>query len=375
MDIKKIRSEFPVTDHWIYLNHAAVAPLSRPAAAAMRRTLRDAEENGMAFIENWQALYERTRKVAARLIGARASEIALLKNTTEGLITVANGISWRPGDNVVIARGEFPANVYPWLNLERQGVRINWVDEREGRLWPEDFAAAIDANTRALSVSSVEFFSGYRNDLKHLGELCKANDALFIVDAIQSLGALPIDVEMLGVDALCADAHKWLLGPEGSALFYCARRSMPKIAPNSIGWASVESAYDFLSYDTSLHKDARRYESGTLNTVGIAGMKASIELILDYGIDDISKRILHLTELLCEGLSNKGYSTLGSRLAGESSGIVTFRHPSKPTVELLGMLRQANVICTERGDHIRLSPHFYNTEDEIITTLTVLPPA
>jgi cysteine desulfurase/selenocysteine lyase len=373
MDIQNIRSEFPVTNNWIYLNHAAVAPLCRPAATAMRRTLRDAEENGMAYIENWQKIYERTRRVAAQLIGARASEIALLKNTTEGLITVANGVSWKPGDNIVIARGEFPANVYPWLYLEQHGVKIHWVEERDGRLWPEDFSAAIDANTRVLSVSSVEFFSGYRNDLKRLGELCKKNDVLFIVDAIQSLGAFPIDVETLGIDALCADAHKWMLGPEGSALFYCARRSMTKIKPNSIGWASVESAYDFLNYDTTLHNDARRYESGTLNTAGIAGMKASIELLLEVGIDRISERILLLTEIIFDGLSDKGYITLSSRLHDDRSGIVTFRHPNRQTAEILAILRQASVICTERGDHIRLSPHFYNTEEEIATALAALP--
>ncbi len=375
MDIQKIRSEFPVTKKWIYLNHAAVAPLSRSAATAMRRTLRDAEENGMAFIEDWQTTYERTRRVAAQLVGARPSEIALLKNTTEGLITVANGIAWQPGDNIVIARGEFPANVYPWLNLERRGVKIHWVEERAGRLLLGDFAAAIDANTRALSVSSVEFFSGFRNDLKQLGDLCAKNNILFIVDAIQSLGAFPLDVEEFGIDALCADAHKWLLGPEGAAIFYCARRSMSKIKTTSIGWASVESAYDFLNYDTTLHSDARRFENGTLNTVGIAGMRASIELLLEVGIDNIAKRILHLTDFLCAGLSRRGYTTLSSRYADDRSGIVSFRHPDKPTAQLLVALRQAHVICTERGDHIRLSPHFYNTEDEIDSALAALPPA
>lgn len=373
MNIEKVRSEFPVTKKWIYLNHAAVAPLSLSAAMAMRRTLRDVEENGMAFIEGWQALYQRARRVSAQLIGARPSEIALLKNTTEGLITVANGISWQPGDNVVIARGEFPANVYPWLNLEQRGVEIHWVEERDGRLRVDDFANAIDGKTRVLSASSVEFFSGFRNDLKTLGSLCAKNNILFVVDAIQSLGAFPLDVEDLGIDALCADAHKWLLGPEGSAIFYCARRTMPQIKPSSIGWASVESAYDFLNYETALYNDARRYESGTLNTVGIAGMKASIELLLEFGIDQVGQRIILLTDLLCAGLAKKGYPIFSSRASEDKSGIVTFRHPSRPTADILATLRAASVICTERGEHIRLSPHFYNTEEEIEAALTALP--
>jgi selenocysteine lyase/cysteine desulfurase len=375
MDLQNVRCEFPVAENWIYLNHAAVAPLCRPAARAMRKLVRDVEENGTAHIENWLKLYDRARHSCAQLIGARPSEIALLKNTTEGLITVANGLNWRAGDNVVLARGEFPANVYPWLNLAGRGVEIHWVEEREGRLWPEDFAAAIDARTRVLSVSSVEFFSGFRNDLKALSTLCEKNEILFAVDAIQSLGALPIDVEDLHIDVLCADAHKWLLGPEGSALFYCSRRKLSQIKVSNLGWASVENAYDFLSYDTTLMANSRRFENGTLNTVGIAGLKGAVDFLMRQGIDKISERILALTDVLYDGISAKGYVVISSRAPQDKSGIITFRHPSIPSDQLLEQLRQKCIICTERGDHIRFSPHFYNSEEELEQVISALPDA
>ncbi len=373
MDMQTVRCELPVTKDWIYLNHAAVAPLCRPAAHAMRKLVRDVEENGIVHSENWLALYERTRHSCAQLIGARPSEIALLKNTSEGLLTVANGVTWRTGDNVVLAKGEFPANVYPWLNLAARGVEVHWVEEREGRLWPEDFAAAIDERTRVLSVSSVEFFSGFRNDLKALSALCEKRDILFVVDAIQSLGALPMDVEDLHIDVLCADAHKWLLGPEGSALFYCTRRKLSQIKVNNLGWASVENAYDFLDYDMTLAANSRRFENGTLNTVGIAGLKGAVDFLMEQGIDQIAARILALTDLLYDGIKAKGYTVISSREPQDKSGIITFRHPSIPSGQLVAQLREKNIIGAERGDHIRLSPHFYNTEEELEQVLSILP--
>jgi len=372
MDLDAARRRFPVVEDWIYLNHAAVAPLCRPAAQAMRRLIRDVEENGMANYEEWNRLYARARRSVSRLIGSRPDEIAFFKNTTDGIIAVANGCRWRPGDNVVLANREFPANVYPWLNLKDRGVEIRWVEERNGRLFLDDFAAAVDARTRVLSVSSVEFFSGFRNDLAGLAELCRPGDALFVVDGIQSLGALPIDVEELGVDALAADGHKWLLAPEGCALFYCSPRALARLGVAALGWAGVETAYDFLDYDTTLYPDARRFETGTQNTVGLAGLKAAIDFLLGQGITTIAQRVIELTDQLCEGLRERDYAILSSRREGEKSGIVTFSHPQHPADELHGRLREQRIISSVRGGHLRLSPHFYNTAGEIQQTLEIL---
>ena len=372
MEIDFARSFLPVAEKWVYLNHAAVAPLSRPAAQAMRRLIRDVEENGMVHYEEWNRLYTRARRSAAILIGARPDQIAFFKNTTDGLLAVANGIKWRSGDNVVLANREFPANVYPWLNLQSRGVEIRWVEERDGRLSVEDFAAAADDRTRVIAVSSVEFFSGFRNDLAGLSSLCRQGEALFVVDAIQSLGAFPLDVEELGIDALAADGHKWLLGPEGCALFYCSRRALSRLQVGSLGWAGVTTAYDFLDYDMALYPDARRFETGTQNTVGIAGLKASIDFLVEQGILTIGQRILELTDRLCEGLQVSGYKLLSSRVPDEKSGIVTFSHPECSAQELHRRLQQEQIVSSVRGGMLRLSPHFYNTLEEIDRTLEVL---
>ncbi len=312
---------------------------------------------------------------AAALLGAQPDEIAFLKNTTDGLLAVANGIRWQPGDNVVVAEGEFPANVYPWLNLRERGVEVRWVPERAGRLRVGDFADAIGANTRALAVSSVEFLSGFRNDRPALGRLCRERGVLFVVDAIQSLGVFPLEVSALGIDCLAADGHKWLLGPEGCALFFCSRRALNQLQVAGLGWAGVASAYNFLSYDTTLYPDARRFETGTHNTAGIAGLKASIDFLLEVGIPAISTRVLELAEYLGAGLERKGFDLLSSRAASETSGIVTCSSPRHRSQELYQALRSGGVISSLRGGYLRLSPHFYNTIDELERALHLLPDA
>ncbi|MBT4099786.1 MAG: aminotransferase class V-fold PLP-dependent enzyme [Gemmatimonadetes bacterium] len=373
MDLQQLRRQFPVTDHWTYLNHAAVAPISLPVQRAMEHHLRDVAEHGLAHITDWHALYADARRSVGRLIGARSDEIAFLKNTTDGLIAVALGVQWRPGDSVVVAEREFPANVYPWLWLADKGVTIRKVPERDGRLLVEDFADAIDSHTRVLTVSSVEFFSGFRNDLAALGRLCRERDILFVVDGIQSVGALHIDVEKMGIDCLAADAHKWLMGPEGCAIFFCSGRAMRHVHPAAIGWASVQTSHDFLDYDTALHQDARRFETGTQNTVGIAGTKAAVDLLLELGMDTVEARILSLTDRLVQGLTPAGYEVLSSRLPDEKSGIVTCRRPeSESSTQIAARLHEAGVMITDRGGWLRLSPHVYNTEEEIDQALALM---
>jgi cysteine desulfurase / selenocysteine lyase len=374
MNLDELRSEFPVTQEWIYLNHAAVAPLCRPAAKAMRRIVRDVEHGGIAHISEWSSLYAKTRRSAANLLGCRADEIALLKNTTEGIITVANGIRWRRGDNAILAAGQFPANVYPWLNLESQGVEIRQVPCREdGQYHPEDFAAAMDTNTRVLSLSSVDFFSGSRCDLPTLGALCRSHDVFFFVDAIQSLGAFPIDVKEAGIDFVAADAHKWLVGPEGAAIFYCDRRALNKLEVRSLGWSSVASAYEFHNYERELHPDARRFECGTLNTAGIAAIKASIDFLLDVGIEAISQRITDNCRYLSDSLRTKGYRIIGPSDEKHRAGIVTVNHPDHACEPLAQHLQDHRVLTTVRGGHLRFSPHFYNTFEELDLALALLP--
>ena len=368
------RSEFPVTETYIYMNHAGVAPLSRPVRDAMAGFLEDATVNGAVNAKLWEETAETCRGAAAQLINADPTEIAFMKNTTQGILIAANGVDWRAGDNVVTTAVEFPANVYPWWCLkERYGVQTRMVPERAGRIHVEDIASAIDERTRVVTISHVEFASGFRNDIQALGEICREHDVWFVVDAIQSLGAIEVDVQSCNVDILAADGHKWLLAPEGAAIFYCADEKRERLINTNIGWASVVNPRDFLNYDLKQKPDATRFEEGSYNSVGLYGLKAAIELLLDIGISVIKARILELTAHLIAGLEAKGYRVVTPRANSERAGIVIFESDRHTPTEIYESLYAENIITAERGSGVRVSPHFYNTISEIERLLEVLP--
>ncbi|MFT5366922.1 MAG: cysteine desulfurase/selenocysteine lyase [Candidatus Latescibacterota bacterium] len=373
INIEALRSKFPITQSYIYMNHAAVAPISTPVQRAMNQQLKDVAQHGIVHSDRWENLYRRTRRVAAQLINGKPSEIAFVKNTTEGIQIVANGLKWKRGENVVITDRGFPANVYPWINLKSRGVETRFAPEVEGRIPIETLFNQVDKHTRIISISSVEFATGFRHDINQIGEFCKKNNILFFVDAIQSLGALKLDVEKAHIDFLSADAHKWLLGPEGTGIFYCAKKAMRHVTVNNLGWASVINPEDYLSYDPTPLPNAQRFESGTLNTAGIYGLKASLDLIQQLGIENIESRIMILTDQLVAGLQEKGYQVISSRKKGEKSGIISFYHPKQILDDLFLILQENHIICAQRGNGIRLSPHVYNTEEEIDQILNVLP--
>lgn len=356
------------------MNHAGVAPLSRRAAEAMTAFVEDATINGAVNVDDWVETAEQCRSLAAKLINADTSEIAFMKNTTQGILIAANGIDWHQGDNVVTSVVEFPANIYPWWSLnERYGVETRMVPQIEGRIQIEDIISAIDENTRAVTISHVEFASGFRNDIRAIGEICKERDIWFVVDAIQSLGAIDVDVKSAYVDILAADGHKWLLAPEGAAIFYCANDKLERLINTNIGWASVVNPRDFLNYDLTQKPDATRFEEGSYNSVGLYGLKAAIELLLEVGISNIETHILQITENLIEGLEAKGYRVITPTRNSERAGIVSFESERNTPVELFEMLNEKNIITAERGRGLRVSPHFYNTESEIQRLLDVLP--
>ena len=368
------RSEFPVTETYIYMNHAGVAPLSRRVQNAMTGFLEDATVNGAVNANIWEETAETCRNAAAQLINANATEIAFMKNTTQGILIAANGIDWQAGDNVVTTAVEFPANVYPWWSLkERYGVQTRMVPEQAGRIHIEDVASAIDERTRVVTISHVEFASGFRNDIQALGEICRERDIWFVVDAIQSLGAIEVDVQSDNVDILAADGHKWLLAPEGAAVFYCADEKRERLINTNVGWASVVNPRDFLSYDLTQKPDATRFEEGSYNSVGLYGLKAAIELLLDIGIPTIEARILELTAHLIEGLEAKGYRVVTPQANSERAGIVIFESDRHTPTEIYEMLHTENIITAARGSGVRVSPHFYNTTPEIERLLEVLP--
>lgn len=370
-ELERYRAEFPVTRELIYLNHAGVAPLSRRVAGALAAFQADYVQFGAWYSDRWAAQVEECRRRFARLIGAQPEEVAFVKNTSEGLSHVALGLPWKAGDNVIISDLEFPANVYPWLGLEGSGVEVRWLRAREGRLLVEDLAPLMDGRTRLVALSSVEFSNGFRVDLEAVGRLCRRQGCYFLVDAIQSLGAFPLDVEACGIDFLAADGHKWLLSIEGQGGFYCSRRVVEAVAPRSLGWKSVVRPEDYDTYHFQLQPHAGKFEAGSLNVMGICALGAALALLEEVGVERIAARLLALTDQLIEGLRARGYEIVSPRGAGERSGIVAFRG-AEPSGAILERLQRAKVYAAVRRGAVRLSPHFYNTEEEVERFFSVL---
>jgi len=366
---RQYREEFPVTERLVYLNHAAVAPLTRRSAKAMQWLAEDALQFGSLHYDQWLDTYEHLRLAAARLIGAQREEVAIVKNTSEGIATVAMGLDWRPGDRVVAFREEFPANFYPWKRLEEQRCEVVWLSVN-------DSLESIDQACRSaklLAISFVQYLSGFRADLNAIGEICKRRGCFFFVDAIQGLGAFPLGVDTANIDALAADGHKWLLGPEGCGLLYVRKDRQDSIFPREFGWTNVARYADYASRDMTLRPDAGRYECGTLNTIGCYGLQASIELLLEIGIDRIAPAIEALAAQLAQGALKKGYTLLHEPDAKNGSGIITIQKPGLDSRRVVQDLKQSGIIAAPRQGWVRLSPHFYINPEEIDRVVNALP--
>ena len=366
MDWTRFRTQFPVTARWAFLDHAAVAPLPAPAVAALADYAASQAANGIAAVKEWLNVVEDVRRCAAQLINApHVDDIFFIPSTTYGIGVIAEGFPWRPGDNVVLAAEEYPANQYPWMNLLHRGVEVRRIASRDGRIRVDDFRDAMDARTRVLTVSSVEFASGFRNDLDRLGELCRDRDVFFCVDAIQSLGTFPLDLRQTPVDALAADGHKWLLGPEGAGIGYIRRDWVERLHPIGVGANSVVHPFAYTTVDFSLKPHAGRWEGGAYNIPGIAALGASLKLLLETGIDAIEERVLALTDYLCDAAAARGWRVYSSRNDGEKSGIVSLIHPTLSSADVMKRCRAAGVLVNNRADRVRVSPHAYNTESEL----------
>lgn len=364
--LEKIRNQFPVTKNWIYLNHAAVSPLSMHIKEAVLSFLNEALEQGYTAAPKWHALIERARENSAALIGSDKTEIAFAPSTSAGLSYVAKGLKWQPGDNLLIPDCEFPSNVYPWLNLESQGVQVRRFPTQNGKFNLETLNQFADKKTRLLSLSSVQYGSGWHAPLPSIGEWCRKNQILFCVDAIQSLGVLPMNVKNFQIDFLASDAHKWLTGPEGIALFFCSKRIQDQVHPPMIGWKSVEHALDFDHIDFKLKKGAQKFEAGSDNVLGIHALNAAIELLLEVGIESIEKKVFELNDLLMQGIEKHwpGAEIISSLQPGERSGITAVKLTKSPEILLEAFLKEKIYLAARKG-WLRISPHFYNTAEEI----------
>jgi selenocysteine lyase/cysteine desulfurase len=357
-------SDFPVTRNWAYFDHAAVAPLPRRSGEIMRAWVKEQEDNGVIHWPDWEKKLEAIRANCARLIGASSDEIAFINSTTHGIGLVAEGFPWREGDNVVSAADEYPSNIYPWMNLASRGVSLRLVPSRNGRIEIEDLADAMDSRTRLLTISHVEFASGYRNDLDALGELCRARGIAFFVDAIQGLGPLTIDVSRTPIDFLAADGHKWLLGPEGAGILYVRLDWIDRLRPLGVGWHSVVSSYNAQKVEFALKPSAQRWEGGSFNMPGLQAFGASVALLMEIGASAVSERILDRAERAREIFRSAGWRPYGSTHGQDLSGIVVVENENVDPNAFVHKLRNQGIALACRRGRVRVSAHVYNNQDD-----------
>lgn len=374
-DESERRALFPVCREKIFLAHGGVNALPACVADAICAYTRQSAENPQEFGDVLRDIKE-TRRLCAEFIGGRAEEIALLGPTSLGLSLFANGLPWREGDEVVCYHGDYPANVYPWLELRRRGVVVRYLEPEEpGAITPELVERALTPRTRLVALASAHFFTGYRIDVDAIGALLHARGILFSLDAIQTLGAFPTRVTH--VDFLSADAHKWLLGPLAIGVVFVQREHFDLLRPTLLGAWNVQCP-NFLTQDEiRFHPTAQRYEPGVLNAAGIYGMKAAIALINRFGIDAVAARLLELKAHLLARLDPLGFRLLGPRHAPAATAITTVRHETASSTALFAALEKAGVIASlrhdrEGRDYLRFSPHFYNTETELDRVAEIL---
>jgi len=359
----------------IYVNHAATSPYSTRVVAALHRHM-DARTTG-DIDTYWSDIKMVTtlREAVKRLINAEGTErIALVGNTTDALNIVASGLPWHTGDRILLNDAEFPANLYPYLNLRRLGVEVDLLHAADGVVTPGDVEHSLTPRTRLLGLSAVQFLSGYRADLESIGRLCRDRDIIFVVDGIQSVGAIQTNVQAMHIDALAAGAQKWQMATQGAGFLYLTQTLQERIQQAHLGWLSVQNPWEFRALDQPLAESARRYEGGSLYMSSLHAMNASLETLLEFGIDRIEQHLTALTGILLDEFhAIPGIIPLTSTMAGCRAGIVTVRTERAETSQaLFEDLRRRNITAAVREGCVRFSPHFYNTEEEMRAIATAV---
>ena len=369
------QAEFPVTRNRAFFGHAGVCPLPRRVAQAVtdcatEATLGDQEAFVMHRLDD-------ARKAGSQLLNCQPEEVAIVGPTSLALSFVAAGLTFRRGDNILIYHDDYPSNVYPWMAMADRGIQVRLINTRGlGVIRPVDVMGQVDENTKLVALASCHFISGYRLDYQAIGKYLHERNILFCLDAIQTIGAFPMDVKY--VDFLAADAHKWLLGPCGAGLFYVRRELQAKLNPPIYGWHNVKSP-NFVAQDKiEFRSGAKKFEAGTHNLLGLIGLLSSMELALEIGVENIARELLRKRTWLVPALQAKGYTVLNAEPKMENaSGITSFFAPDKNLTELHQKLEAAGVIASLRTDrkgqhYIRFSPHFYNTDAELHRALELL---
>lgn len=371
MELDQFRELFPITKTHTFLNHASESPKSTRQVELVNEFLKDALY-GDLYEDKWIVHMNAVRRMAANLIHADPEEIAFVNNVSTGAMLIANGLNWRSGENMVTSYNQFPANVYPWLNLQDRGINVRTpVLPRNEHAYDVLFSS-VDANTRLLALSYVEFDSGFRYDLERIGTFCQERRILFFVDAVQGLGVFPVDVQAAHIGFLATSGHKWLLGPSGQGFLYINKEVRPQLYVLPISWLSMEHPFDFYNYSQPRKNSAQAFEGGTSNLMGIVALGSGLSIIEQAGMANITQQVRRLCDQLIAGLSTKGYQVEVAKEAAQRSAIISFRHPKIAAERIQAQLLQRNIIVSLRNGHVRVSPHFYNNDKDINALLNVL---
>lgn len=372
-----LAAEFPSLAGPLYANHAGLSPWPASASRAVAEFAELNARDGPWAYASWLRQEAALRERLARMLNAPAADnIALLGNTTEGVCTVAAGLDWRPGDNVVTLAGEFASNRLAWEALSARGVELREAPA-QGPGEPEDrLLHLIDGSTRVLAVSAVQWHTGLRLDLARLGAACRVQGILFFVDAIQEFGALPMDVQACQIDCLAAGSHKWQMGPQGMGVFYCCEEWLQRLAPSRLGWHMLEDPFRFERAGRGPAATGWRFEPGSPNHLGQVALHAALGVLEEYGLERVAARVLDNTRRLHAGLQDiPGVRLTSDTRPGRFAGIVCFTPLGTATRTVFGHLNRLRVVCAWRGDGIRLSPHFYQGRNEMDALLTAVEDA
>lgn len=367
MNESPVRALFPIADECLFLDHARVAPISTRVEQAITRFAAEAARDVRLRYPYWNERAEEVRKACGRLVGAAADQVAFVKNTSEALSYVAEGLDWRPGDVVLGADREFPSNVYPWLGLARLGVETRLLEPGPAGVTVDDVARAIDGRVRMVALSAVSYGTGERLDLAAIGALCRERDVLFVVDGIQAIGAVALDLGRDGMDCVAADGHKWLCAPEGAGFMAVSDRLLARLRPVQLGWKSVMNPDSYHPYAFEVRRDAAKLEAGSLGLLGLHALGAAVDLALEVGVATIEARLRELVGLLAEGFASRGLQVLGPpSSAGDArrAGILTFV-PRRAPERVRQDLWERGVASTVRFGGIRLSPHHYQDARDV----------
>lgn len=371
----EIRSLFPVAKKYTYLNSAAVSPMPTTAVEAVLSQLNDVAANGSENYWDWITTKNRARTLVAEMLNVTPEHIAFMRNTSDGFASIANGLTWKNGDNIVSFEHEFPANFYAWRMLrDRFGVELRLCPEHDGRIDLDEFISLIDSNTKLVTISAVQYASGFRADLERIGRAARAVDALFAVDIIQGLGARGFDLPAQFVDIASGASHKWLCAPEGCGILYISDRARERVAPAFVGWISVETPWDFDDREQPWKPAALAWESGTGASSLFYGLEQSLKLLAETGLGKIETYLDDLSDYLCESVAGKNYEIFSSRIPGEKSAIVCLKHRNGlHCSEIAERLSAEKIIVSPRGDRLRIAPHFYNNREDIDGLIEALP--